>query len=141
MLRSHYRQPMDWTLQGMKESWNILERWYQETKGVAAPKAGSPFLVALSDDLNTPQALAELHRATPAGLAGGLALLGFSRDANAIMRKADVDDATILLAIDARNAARKAKNFKEADRIRDELLAKGIVLKDGPSGTTWEVKR
>ena len=43
--------------------------------------------------------------------------------------------------IDARNAARKAKNFKEADRIRDEFAAKGIVLKDGPTGTTWEVKR
>jgi cysteinyl-tRNA synthetase len=40
-----------------------------------------------------------------------------------------------------RNAARKAKNFKESDRIRDELAAKGIVLKDGPTGTTWEVKR
>jgi len=43
--------------------------------------------------------------------------------------------------ITARNEARKAKNFKESDRIRDELLAKGIVLKDGPTGTTWEVKR
>ena len=43
--------------------------------------------------------------------------------------------------MNARNAARKAKNFKESDRIRDELLAKGIVLKDGPDGTTWEVKR
>ena len=43
--------------------------------------------------------------------------------------------------IDARNAARKAKNFAESDRIRDELLAKGIVLKDGPDGTIWEVKR
>ena len=44
-------------------------------------------------------------------------------------------------AIIARAAARKAKDFKESDRIRDELLAKGIVLKDGPNGTTWEVKR
>jgi cysteinyl-tRNA synthetase len=47
----------------------------------------------------------------------------------------------IARAIDARNAARKAKNFAEADRIRDELLAQGIQLKDGPSGTAWEVKR
>ena len=49
--------------------------------------------------------------------------------------------AEIAAAIAARNAARKAKDFKESDRIRDELLAKGIVLKDGPAGTTWEVKR
>ncbi len=47
----------------------------------------------------------------------------------------------IAAAIAARNAARKAKDFKQSDRIRDELLAKGIVLKDGPGGTTWEVKR
>ncbi|HXJ01412.1 MAG TPA: cysteine--tRNA ligase [Micropepsaceae bacterium] len=53
----------------------------------------------------------------------------------------NVGDRTIELLIAARNEARKAKNFKESDRIRDELLAKGIVLKDGPTGTTWEVKR
>ncbi len=47
----------------------------------------------------------------------------------------------ILAAIEARKAARAAKNFAESDRIRDELLAKGIVLKDGKDGTTWEVKR
>jgi cysteinyl-tRNA synthetase len=49
--------------------------------------------------------------------------------------------AEIEAQIERRNAARKAKNFKESDRIRDELAAKGIVLKDGPQGTTWEVKR
>jgi cysteinyl-tRNA synthetase len=141
MLRSHYRQPMDWTVHGMKESWDILERWYRETNGVAVASAGSQFLSALSDDLNTPQALAELHRASSSELAGGLALLGFSRNAEAIAKKSDVSEAVIIAGIDARNAARKAKDFKEADRIRDELLAKGIVLKDGPSGTSWEVKR
>jgi cysteinyl-tRNA synthetase len=52
-----------------------------------------------------------------------------------------VDNAEIITAIAARNAARKNKDFKESDRIRDDLLAKGIVLKDGPGGTTWEVKR
>jgi cysteinyl-tRNA synthetase len=141
MLRSHYRQPMDWTVHGMRESWDILERWYRETSDVGTSSVGSQFLSALSDDLNTPQAIAELHRASPAELAGGLALLGFSRNVEAIARRSDVSEADILSAIDARNAARKAKDFKESDRIRDELLAKGIVLKDGPSGTTWEVKR
>ena len=52
-----------------------------------------------------------------------------------------VDESEIARAIAARNAARAARNFAESDRIRDELLARGIVLKDGPSGTTWEVKR
>ncbi len=75
-------------------------------------------------------------------LAGGLGLSGlFQCAAAAIAAKTQVDTGDIADAIDARNAARKAKNFAESDRIRDELLAKGIVLKDGPQGTTWEVKR
>ncbi len=55
--------------------------------------------------------------------------------------KVEIGEAEILAAIEARNAARAAKNFAESDRIRDELLAKGIVLKDSKDGTTWEVKR
>jgi len=141
MLRSHYRQPMDWTLHGMKESWAILERWYDAAEPVASPRMGEGVLAALSDDLNTPQALSELHKASPEELAGGLSLLGFSPDPGRIARRVSVDTAEIARAIEARNAARKAKNFKESDRIRDELLAQGIVLKDGPEGTTWEVKR
>jgi cysteinyl-tRNA synthetase len=58
-----------------------------------------------------------------------------------IATKAAVDEAEIHRAIEARKAARAAKNFAESDRIRDEMLAKGIVLKDGPQGTSWEVKR
>jgi cysteinyl-tRNA synthetase len=141
MLRSHYRQPMDWTAHGMKESWGILERWYQAVADVGARRIGGAFLAALSDDLNTPQAFAELHQAPPDELAGGLALLGFSLQQKSIAPRTNVDQTEIETAIAARNAARKAKDFKESDRIRDALLAKGIVLKDGPSGTTWEVKR
>jgi cysteinyl-tRNA synthetase len=141
MIRSHYRQPMDWTVAGMKESWSVLERWYGETSGVSAARTSDGVHEALTDDLNTPQAIVELHRASPEELAGGLALLGFSRDPAEIATKVDVDEQYIASAIEARKAARAAKNFKESDRIRDELLEKGIVLKDGPSGTTWEVKR
>ncbi len=141
MLRTHYRQPTDWTVHGMKESWNILERWYDAAEPIANPRISDGVLAALSDDLNTPQALAELHKSSPEDLAGGLMLLGFSPDPERIARKVAVDTVEIARDIDARNAARKAKNFKESDRIRDELLAQGIVLKDGPDGTTWEVKR
>ncbi|MBI3677892.1 MAG: cysteine--tRNA ligase [Proteobacteria bacterium] len=141
MLRSHYRQPMDWTVAGMKESWNTLERWYSVVEPVASRRIGAKFLEALSDDLNTPQAIAELHKSGPEELAGGLALLGFSAIPEHIAAKKAVDTVEIARAIEARNAARKAKNFKESDRIRDELLAQGIVLKDGPGGTTWDVKK
>jgi cysteinyl-tRNA synthetase len=58
-----------------------------------------------------------------------------------ISSKAEVDKVAIADAIAARLKARKEKNFAESDRIRDELLARGILLKDGPQGTTWEMKR
>ena len=141
MLRTHYRQPMDWTVQGMKESWKSLEAWYESANAVHAARVSDPFLSALSDDLNTPQAIAELHHGRDDELAGGLALLGFRPDPQRIATKSSVPENEILAAIAARDAARRARNFKESDRIRDELLARGIALKDSPNGTTWEVKR
>ncbi|HEY1709926.1 MAG TPA: cysteine--tRNA ligase [Rhizomicrobium sp.] len=141
MLRTQYRQPMDWTVAGMNESWKTLEKWYGITEPLADPPVGEAFLAALSDDLNTPQAIAELHKGTDHELAGGLALLGFSNMQTSITAKPAVDEAEIAQAVEARKAARARKDFKESDRIRDELAAKGIVLKDGPTGTTWEVKR
>ncbi len=141
MLRTHYRQPIDWTVHSLKESWKILERWYDDAGAMASPRLGEKFLAALADDLNTPQALAELHQETPEAVAGGLSLLGFSVMSESIAAKPELDATSINHAIAARTAARAAKDFKESDRIRDELLAKGIVLKDGAGGTTWEVKR
>ncbi|HEY5047877.1 MAG TPA: cysteine--tRNA ligase [Rhizomicrobium sp.] len=142
MLRAHYRQPMDWTVQGMKESWSVLERWYADAEPVADRHVGGAFLAALGDDLNTPQAIAELHKSDPKELAGGLSLLGFSTISERIEQKSPVDVVEIADAIAARNAARKARDFKEADRIRDALLLQGIQLKDNPDGSTdWDVKR
>jgi cysteinyl-tRNA synthetase len=141
MLRTHYRQPIDFTVAGLKESWKMLERWYEVTEPLADPAPDTAFFEALSDDLNTPAAIASLHQAEPLALAGGLGFLGFSNVQLRIANKTQVDTVAIADAIAARNAARKARDFKESDRIRDDLLAKGIVLKDGPDGTSWEVKR
>jgi cysteinyl-tRNA synthetase len=141
MLRTHYRQPIDFTIAGLKESWKLLERWYEVTEPLADPAPDTAFFEALSDDLNTPAAIASLHQAEPLALAGGLGFLGFSNVQLKIANKTEVDTVAIADAIAARNAARKARDFKESDRIRDALLAKGIVLKDGPEGTSWEVKR
>jgi len=141
MLRTHYRQPIDFTVAGLKESWNTLERWYGVTEPLADPAPDAAFFEALGDDLNTPAAIASLHQAGEVALAGGLGFLGFSNVQLKIAAKTKVDTVAIADAIAARNAARKAKNFAESDRIRDDLLARGIVLKDSPQGTTWEVKR
>jgi len=141
MLRTHYRQPIDFTIAGLKESWKTLERWYAVTEPLVDPAPNAAFFEALNDDLNTPAAIASLHQADEMALAGGLGFLGFSNVQLKIAAKVQVDEAEIHRAIEARKAARAAKNFAESDRIRDDMLAKGIVLKDGPQGTTWEVKK
>ncbi len=141
MLRSHYRQPIDFTFAGVKESWKTLERWYGVTEPLANPSPDAAFFAALEDDLNTPAAIASLHQASELGLAGGLGFLGFSNVQMKIAATTKIDKVAIADAIAARLAARKAKDFAESDRIRDDLLAKGIVLKDGPDGTSWEIKR
>ena len=141
MLRTHYRQPIDFTLAGIRESWKMLERWYALTEPLVDPAPDAAFLEALLDDLNTPAAIASLHQADELALAGGLGFMGFSNVQMKITQKSAVDEAEIYCAIETRKAARAAKNFAESDRIRDDLLAKGIVLKDRPQGTTWEAKR
>jgi cysteinyl-tRNA synthetase len=166
MLRTHYRQPIDWTIRGLEESSRTLDEWYAlsattNAKGIFGGQhreLQSPFLDALFDDLNTPKVITELHQlrnaavhghGLPALIAfvGALKFLGFLNEtlSNWNARKHStrgIDSSTIERLIDERNATRKAKNFKEADRIRDELNAIGIELEDHKDGTTtWKVKR
>lgn len=144
MLRTHYRQPMDWTLKGVAESFNTLESLTSDPAfGSSKDEAIAPgVLEALSDDLNTPKAIAELHalhgKGDMAPLNATLRALGFSKRPQS---RRQVDEQKVTTLIEARNAARKAKNFKDADRIRDELHAMGIELEDKKDGTTvWKVK-
>jgi cysteinyl-tRNA synthetase len=145
MLKTHYRQPIDWTVRGLEESARTLDGWVREPGFREAPaEFARPVLDALLDDLNTPKALAELHGLARAGnrqaLAGTLRALGFSGDVGA--PDPAVDPAEIAAAIDRRLAARADKNWAESDRIRDELKARGVQLKDNKDGTTtWEVAR
>jgi cysteinyl-tRNA synthetase len=156
MLRTHYRQPIDWTVKGLEESWKTLDDWYWIVADAPGGSVSGPVMAALEDDLNTPQAIAVLHglrnRAqggddtARADLASSLRLLGFLHEsatqwAARRQQAANVDAAKVQSLIDARTAARKAKDFKESDRIRDELAAMGVVLKDSKEGTTWEIAR
>ena len=150
MLRSQYRQPIDWTEAALAESAAMLDGFYRRA-GDAAPGTPDPATVeALSDDLNTPAAFAALHRIeTPETLKATAALFGLL-GSTASAREADarrsVDAGRVEGRIAARLAARAAKNWAESDRIRDELSLMGIALKDGKDAdgnpvTTWEVKR
>jgi cysteinyl-tRNA synthetase len=145
MLRSHYRQPMDWTIRGLEESLGILTNFYALAPAEKVkPLFEAEIEDALRDDLNTPEAINRLHELEKSGdgpgLIGSLAALGFTGDL-ADPRAGRFDKRAIEAKIAARNAARAAKNWRESDRIRDELLNLGIVLRDGKDGTSWEVKR
>ncbi|HEX3754158.1 MAG TPA: cysteine--tRNA ligase [Rhizomicrobium sp.] len=166
MLQTHYRQPIDWTIAGLKAAEKILARWKEELMPSFVDfgtdtQLSEGFKAALDDDLNLPQAIAEMHRLADEArkgdyisaqqLARSGEFIGISwLDVQSTTQESEIRQATAYLGdedgaietlVEARNDARKAKNFAESDRIRDELLAKGIVLKDTPQGTTWEVKQ
>jgi len=158
MLRTHYRQPIDWTLDALDDAHKTLWSWYGDLQSVApAETPSAQILDALADDLNTAQTITELHALHRVGkraeLAASLRFLGFSLDRQKIARVAagaSTDEsgiaATAERLIAARAAARARKDWDESDRIRDELAKMGVVLKDGKDKdgnpvTTWEIAR
>ena len=157
MLQTHYRQPINWTAAGLAEAKRTLDHWYALAGDVAPGMLCADVVDAIADDLNTPKALAafhELRSEAAKGSAGAAACLKASAQLMGLLQHGAADWAAWRpagLAIDERrvesliadrNAARKAKNFKEADRIRDELAGMGVELEDKKDATTtWRVKR
>jgi len=156
MLQTHYRQPINWTIAGLKESQKNLDHWYELTAEAKPGYLCSEVVGALLDDLNTPKAFAALHelraeaakgtRPAAASLKASAQLIGLFQWSAAkwtSFRPASIsiDERKVQSLIEARSAARAAKNFKESDRIRDELAAMGVVVKDSKDGTTWEIAR
>ena len=150
MLKTHYRQPIDFTVKALEEAEVTLLKLYERVAGVNPTSIDSKVNDALLDDLNMPQAFAALFVIRdPSVLAATLLSLGFSCQSGHLRKSiaVDVDETKISSLITARLEARRNKNFAESDRIRDELLAMGIQLKDGKDSvtgapvTTWEVKR
>ena len=156
MLQTQYRQPINWTIAGLREAQKNLDHWYDLTADVEPGYLCADALGALLDDLNTPKAFAALHdlrgeaakgvKPAAASLKASAQLIGLLQlpaTKWAAFRPASlsIDENKVVSLIEARTAARAEKNFRESDRIRDELAAMGIVLKDSKDGTTWEIAR
>lgn len=146
MLRTHYRQPIDFTLKALEEAERTVAEFAQACAGAESGPPGEAFAAALADDMNTPRALAELHALRNGGAAHDLAALRGGLDMLGI---AAVQEPAALMAPDLapeeedllqrRSAARAAKNWSDSDRLRDELAARGIAVKDNKDGSvSWE---
>jgi len=156
MLKAHYRSPMDWTLKGLEETAKTLDDWYWVAADIKGGQPSGAVIEALSDDLNTPQMIASLHSLRNRAASGAerdrnefavsLRFLGFLSESAAEwngrkQQASGIDAKQVDGLISDRTAARARKDFKESDRIRDELAAMGVVIKDSKDGTTWEIAR
>ena len=163
LLSAHYRQPLDWSGEAIQQAQRTLDRMYAVLRDAAAragplqagPEPGAGFVAALDDDLNTPQALAEMNglarrlgnaatepeiRKLAAELLADGALIGLlANDPEAWFKgsAAGEDDATVEALVREREEARQRRDFGRADQIRDRLAELGVVLEDSPQGTRW----
>ncbi|MFM9889544.1 MAG: cysteine--tRNA ligase [Rickettsiales bacterium] len=139
LMSTRYNEPLDWSEKLLDDSRKVLDRLYRKLPPSSQPSPVSPaMLEALRDNLNTPQALAILQTLEGAELLASAQFLGLLQMPAEQWFQGDTsDNLWIDVQIEARNAAKKAKDYGESDRIRDMLKAKGIILEDSATGTTW----
>jgi cysteinyl-tRNA synthetase len=166
LLKAHYRQPLDWSDGTLAQARATLDGWYTVLRDLDDVEVGAQerevpaeLEAALCDDLNTPEAFAVVARLAGAARAAGTpeakrnakaALLGAADMLGILQHEpeawfkqstggAAVDEAEVQRLVEARAAAKKARAFAEADRIRDQLAAMGIAIEDTPQGPRWKV--
>ena len=148
LLQTQYRQPLDFSKAGIAQARKTIDRWYRVSEKVEeGGEVPESVVKALSDDLNTPQAITELHNLSSTNTTkflAGARFLGFLNQSaedwfkwHPVNTAEGLDDFEIDLMLEERAQARRNKDFSTSDKIRDKLSSQGVVLEDGASGTTW----
>ena len=154
LMSTHYKQPLDWNDQLINNCENTLDKWYRlYSSNFKSIKLPDDILKPLYEDLNTPGYLANLHKLYDMASRGenkdlflsACQFIGLLNEnevqwKNFKKNRATIDESEILNMINLRNFARKNKDYKEADRIRDELLDKGVLIEDKDDKTLWKFK-
>ena len=156
LMSAHYRQPLDWNDKLLEECENTISKWYNVYLNIKTKlKISDEILKPLLDDLNTPGYIANLHKLYEKAAKGSdedkilfisgcnfIGLLNESKEdwLKFKKNKVSISENEILIKINQRNEARVNKNYKEADKIRNELLDKGVLIEDKDGKTTWKIK-
>jgi cysteinyl-tRNA synthetase len=156
LMSAHYKQPLDWNEKLLRDCKNTIEKWYSAYLSLTTPlKIHDDILLPLYDDLNTPGYIANLHKLFDKANNGNdndkkifvsacnfIGILNETRSEWLDFKKIKslISEKDILKKIELRNKARENKNYKEADKIRDELLDKGVLIEDKNGKTSWKIK-
>ena len=156
LMSAHYKQPLDWNDKLLNECKNTIDKWYQIYLSLKTPlKIPNEMLLPLYDDLNTPGYISNLHNLFDKAKNGNendkkifisacnfVGLLNETKDQwlEFKKKKSLISEQDIIKKIDLRNKARKNKDYKEADRIRNELLDKGVLIEDKDGKTVWKFR-
>ena len=156
LMSAHYKQPLDWNDKLLNECKNTIDKWYQIYLSLKTPlKIPNEMLLPLYDDLNTPGYISNLHNLFDKAKNGNendkkifisacnfVGLLNETKDQwlEFKKKKSLISEQDIIKKIDLRNKARENKDYKEADRIRNELLDKGVLIEDKDGKTVWKFR-
>ena len=156
LMSAHYKQPLDWNNKLLEDCKNTIEKWYNIYLFLKTPsKIPDDILLPLYDDLNTPGYIANLHQLYDKALRGNendkkifisacnfIGILNETKNEwlDFKKKKSLISEENIIKKIELRNKARENKDYNEADKIRDELLDKGVLIEDKNGKTTWKIK-